>query len=184
MCKIFAIYHLEGCAKFNVTRAQELSARQRHRHPGNGNILAHERLAIMDLGCVQPLRGTIEEHQVIHNGEIYNWRFILSGPLAELCFSTTCDFNHRLYEKMHDQPEFEHELCLALDGVFAFAIIYGDEFMAARDPIDVKPLYWGTVRRGAKVVQFKIVERVLKPMELSLGGTKNYRTRKYGNCKK
>uniref|UniRef100_A0A183CRH2 Glutamine amidotransferase type-2 domain-containing protein n=1 Tax=Globodera pallida TaxID=36090 RepID=A0A183CRH2_GLOPA len=50
--------------------------------PGNGNILAHERLAIMDLSCVQPLRGTIEEHQVIHNGEVYNWRFIRDGPLA------------------------------------------------------------------------------------------------------
>uniref|UniRef100_A0A914IDQ2 Asparagine synthetase [glutamine-hydrolyzing] n=1 Tax=Globodera rostochiensis TaxID=31243 RepID=A0A914IDQ2_GLORO len=171
MCGIFAIYHPEGCAKFSVTRAQELSARQRHRgpdfhglyqHPGNGNILAHERLAIMDLSCVQPLRGTTEEHQVIHNGEIYNWRFIRDGPLAELCFSTTCDSEAilKLYEKMHDQPEFEHELCLALDGVFAFAVIYGDEFMAARDPIGVKPLYWGTDAGGRKLFssEMKVIE--------------------------
>uniref|UniRef100_A0A183BZS6 Glutamine amidotransferase type-2 domain-containing protein n=1 Tax=Globodera pallida TaxID=36090 RepID=A0A183BZS6_GLOPA len=171
MCGIFAIYHPEGCAKFNVTRARELSARQRHRgpdfhglyqHPGTGNILAHERLAIMDLGCVQPLRGTTEEHQVIHNGEIYNWRFIRDGPLAELCFSTTCDSEAilKLYEKMHDQPEFEHELCLALDGVFAFAVIYGDEFMAARDPIGVKPLYWGTDAGGRKLFssEMKVIE--------------------------
>ncbi|KAI3416307.1 hypothetical protein GPALN_005845 [Globodera pallida] len=61
---------------------------------------------------------------------------------------------------MHDQPEFEHELCLALDGVFAFAVIYGDEFMAARDPIGVKPLYWGTDDGGRKLFssEMRVIE--------------------------
>uniref|UniRef100_A0A183CKS7 Asparagine synthetase [glutamine-hydrolyzing] n=1 Tax=Globodera pallida TaxID=36090 RepID=A0A183CKS7_GLOPA len=103
----------------------------------------------------QPLMG-------FYNGEIYNWRFIQDGSLAELCFPTTCDSEAilKLYEKMNDQPEFEHELCLALDGVFAFAVIYGDEFMAARDPIGVKPLYWGTDAGERKLFssEMKVIE--------------------------
>uniref|UniRef100_A0A183CF14 Glutamine amidotransferase type-2 domain-containing protein n=1 Tax=Globodera pallida TaxID=36090 RepID=A0A183CF14_GLOPA len=88
MCGIFAIYHPEGCAKFNVTCTEAPIFMAYASHPGNGNILAYERLAIMDLSCVQPLRGTTEEHQVIHNGEIYNWRFIRE---VRWLFSTTCD---------------------------------------------------------------------------------------------
>jgi len=45
-------------------------------------------------------------------------------------------------------------LCLTLDGVFAFALIYGDEFMVARDPIGVKQLYWGTDSEGRKLFRF------------------------------
>lgn len=59
-----------------------------------------------------------------------------------------------LYEKLRGQEEFERQLCLALDGVFAFALIYGDEFMAARDPIGVKPLYWGTDGEGRKLFRY------------------------------
>jgi asparagine synthase (glutamine-hydrolysing) len=35
-----------------------------------------------------------------------------------------------------------------LDGDFAFVIINGDDFMAARDPLGVKPLYYGLDERG------------------------------------
>ncbi|KAI3416304.1 hypothetical protein GPALN_005842, partial [Globodera pallida] len=66
--------------------------------------------------------------------------------------------------------DFLFELCvsesavpgavLALDGVFAFAVIYGDEFMAARDPIGVKPLYWDTDAGGRKLFssEIKVIE--------------------------
>lgn len=69
MCGIFAI-----CGgKKDLSKAQALSSRQAHRgpdfhgsfrHPTNGYILCHERLAIMDLGCIQPIQGSSEEKQV------------------------------------------------------------------------------------------------------------------------
>lgn len=43
-----------------------------------------------------------------------------------------------MYEELHGKEEFQSLLCNALDGVFAFAIVYENEFMVARDPIGVK----------------------------------------------
>uniref|UniRef100_A0A915CNJ6 Glutamine amidotransferase type-2 domain-containing protein n=1 Tax=Ditylenchus dipsaci TaxID=166011 RepID=A0A915CNJ6_9BILA len=111
MCGIFAICHPKGCpssAHFDVQKAQQMSIRQKHRgpdyrgvyqHPKNGNILCHERLAIMDLGCIQPIQGTREDHQVIHNGEIYNFRSLEKGELSEYKFTTTCDSEGSYWNK-------------------------------------------------------------------------------------
>lgn len=161
MCGIFAIFHPKGCCKFSAEKARELSSRQKHRgpdfhgfyqHPQNGNILAHERLAIVDLGCVQPLQGSEPNHQVIHNGEIYNHESLRQNELINFKFRTHCDSEPiiALYEKLRCKEEFEREMCLTFDGVFAFALIYEDEFMVARDPIGVKQFYWGTDSDGRK----------------------------------
>jgi asparagine synthase (glutamine-hydrolysing) len=48
-----------------------------------------------------------------------------------------------LYDKFRGK-----ELCNLLDGPFATALVYDDEFFAARDPIGVKPLYWGLDLEG------------------------------------
>lgn len=107
----------------------------------------------MDLECVQPLQGTAQDHQAIHNGEIYNHCELRQGQLRDFPFRTHCDSEAiiALYEKLRGTENFERELCLTLDGVFAFAIIHGDEFMAARDPIGVKQMYWGTDKDGRKL---------------------------------
>ena len=57
-------------------------------------------------------------------------------------------------------------MCLTLDGVFAFALIYGDEFMVARDPIGVKQLYWGTDSEGRKLFRFGKKKFFVKYFEL------------------
>uniref|UniRef100_A0A914KXJ3 Asparagine synthetase [glutamine-hydrolyzing] n=1 Tax=Meloidogyne incognita TaxID=6306 RepID=A0A914KXJ3_MELIC len=171
MCGIFAIFHPKECCKFSAEKAQKLSSRQKHRgpdfhgfyqHPQNGNILAHERLAIVDLGCVQPLQGSKSDHQVVHNGEIYNHESLRQNELINFEFRTHCDSESiiALYEKLRLNEGFERELCLTLDGVFAFALIYGDEFMVARDPIGVKQLYWGTDSEGRKLFssELKVIE--------------------------
>ncbi|KAI1704642.1 asparagine synthase domain-containing protein [Ditylenchus destructor] len=130
--------------------------RQKHRgpdykgsyqHPTNGNILCHERLAIKDLKCTQPIQGTQSDHQVIHNGEIYNYAKLEQGLLSEFTFTTVCDSEAIifLYEKYRGD---NNKICNMLDGVFAFALIYGDEFLAARDPIGIKPLYYGVDKDG------------------------------------
>ncbi|EYB87979.1 hypothetical protein Y032_0254g301 [Ancylostoma ceylanicum] len=149
MCGIFAVCH-QGCLKrFDVEKARQLSKRQSHRGPDcsgyycdptTGDILCHERLAIMDLGITQPIAGTLPSHQVIHNGEIYNHESLRKNELKGMKLHTNCDSEVIifLYEKYRDGS-----MCNMLDGVFAFALCYEGEFLAARDPLGVKQMYYG-----------------------------------------
>lgn len=100
----------------------------------------------MDLSASQPLQGCQSDHQVVHNGEIYNHNELRKSELKDYQFQTTCDSEVIifLYEKYRNGKD----VCSRLDGVFAFALIYGDEFLVARDPIGVKPLYYGTDKDG------------------------------------
>ena len=82
----------------------------------------------------------------MHNGEIYNHEKLRETELKDYSLKTTCDSEVIifLYEKYRDGIE----VCSRLDGVFAFALIYEDEFLVARDPIGVKPLYYGKDKDG------------------------------------
>ncbi|VDL83479.1 unnamed protein product [Nippostrongylus brasiliensis] len=171
MCGIFAICH-HGCKqRFDIEKARELSngiprqhfnfRRQTHRgpdfsgyycEPTTGDILCHERLAIMDLGVIQPIQGTLPCHQVIHNGEIYNHEKLRCNELQGMPLRTTCDSEVIifLYEKVRDGS-----MCNLLDGVFAFALCYEGEFLAARDPIGVKQMYYGIDKLGRYFFRFE-----------------------------
>ena len=142
MCGILAIM-----GKADKEIVQQLSKRQKHRGPDewgvyeapNGSILAHERLSIIDLNTgTQPIQGT-DTAWVMHNGEIYNHMKLREEELKGRQFRTTCDSEVivHLYEK------FGYDICNMLDGVFSFVIVDGDKYMTARDPIGVKPLYYG-----------------------------------------
>lgn len=39
-------------------------------------------------------------------------------------------------------------MCNILDGIFTFALIFEEEFLVARDPIGVKPLFYGVCEEG------------------------------------
>nr|CDJ86325.1 Glutamine amidotransferase domain containing protein [Haemonchus contortus] len=154
MCGIFAVCHYGCTERFDVQKARELSRRQSHRGPdfsgyyheeSTGDILCHERLAIMDLEVVQPIQGTFPTHQVIHNGEIYNHAKLRQNELKGMAMRTNCDSEVIifLYEKIRDGS-----MCNMLDGVFAFALCFDGQFMAARDPIGVKQMYYGIDKLG------------------------------------
>lgn len=103
-------------------------------------VLGHKRLAIMDPGGgQQPIAGP-GGAVVVHNGEIYNWRQLRAGLEAGgrrfACASDSEVIAH-LYEAMG--PAFVG----LLDGDFAFAALLAGEWIAARDPLGVKPLYYG-----------------------------------------
>lgn len=108
-------------------------------------------------------KGFRENSRDFHPSEFPNsWGSENSEKIRHNLGKTIFNFpkkTHRLYEKLHEEPEFEHRLCLKLDGVFGFALIYGDEFMAARDPIGVKPLYWGTDAQGRWMFRSKSGEK-------------------------
>lgn len=106
---------------------------------GNG-VLGHRRLSIMDPeGGNQPIYNEDSTKAVIANGEIYNFPRLRPELIKRHDFRTTNDSEAilHLYEE-HGTSVVEH-----LDGMFAFAIADGDDMMAARDPIGIKPLYYG-----------------------------------------
>ena len=148
MCGILAIIGKGKDEKLVKT----LSKRMAHRGPDesdllvteNGHILSHERLSIIDLHSGrQPIKGTKSAYMV-HNGEIYNHQELRDGILKNHTFKTKSDSEVivRLYE------EFGYDFLDKLDGDFAFVVIDGDDFIAGRDPLGVKPLYYGLDERG------------------------------------
>jgi asparagine synthase (glutamine-hydrolysing) len=148
MCGILAII---GKGK-DQELVRELSKRMTHRGPDesdlhvteNGHILSHERLSIIDLHSGrQPIKGTSTAYMV-HNGEIYNHQELRDGILKGHTFRTKSDSE----VIVHLYEEFGYEFCHHLDGDWAFVVVDGDDYIAGRDPLGVKPLYYGMDERG------------------------------------
>lgn len=117
----------------------------KHRGPDGQGIknlsngtLGHTRLAILDIkGGHQPMG--IEKTWITFNGEIYNYRELADEYLADVSLKTHSDTEVilQLYRKLGPG-------CVdLLHGMFAFAIIQGDELFMARDSMGIKPLYCG-----------------------------------------
>ncbi|WP_074723037.1 asparagine synthase B [Flavobacterium frigoris] len=148
MCGILAII---GKGK-DAEQVKELSKRMSHRGPDesdlhvmeNGSILSHERLSIIDLHSgKQPIQGSNTAY-VVHNGEVYNHQELREGILKEHTFRTKSDSE----VIVHLYEEFGYDFCDKIDGDFAFVVVDEDDFVAARDPLGVKPLYYGLDERG------------------------------------
>lgn len=148
MCGFLAII---GKGKDEVV-VRELSKRMAHRGPDEsdlhitpgGHILCHERLSIIDLHSgKQPIQGC-DSAWMVHNGEIYNHQKLRDGILKDHTFRSKSDSEVivHLYEKFG--CDFVH----LLDGDFAFVVVDGDDYIAGRDPLGVKPLYYGMDDRG------------------------------------
>jgi asparagine synthase (glutamine-hydrolysing) len=148
MCGILAII---GKGK-DEELVKQLSKRMSHRGPDEsdmivtekGHILSHERLSIIDLHSGrQPVKGC-KAAWMIHNGEIYNHQELRDTILKHHTFTTKSDSE----VIVHLYEEFGYDFCDKLDGDFAFVVIDGDDFIAGRDPMGVKPLYYGLDGRG------------------------------------
>ncbi|MFD2601382.1 asparagine synthase B [Flavobacterium suzhouense] len=148
MCGILAII---GKGK-DEQLVKQLSKRMSHRGPDesdlhvteNGHVLSHERLSIIDLATgKQPIQGT-SKAWMVHNGEIYNHQKLRDTVLSHHEFRTTSDSE----VIVHLYEEYGYEFCDMLDGIFAFVVINGDDYIAGRDPLGVKPLYYGLDERG------------------------------------
>ena len=148
MCGILAII---GKGK-DEQLVRDLSNRMAHRGPDEnnfistekGHFLSHERLSIVDIGAgKQPIQGTTSAY-LVHNGEIYNHKELREGVLKGHTFRTQSDSE----VIVHLYEDFGFNFCDKLDGDFAFVIVDGDNYMAARDPLGVKPLYYGLDERG------------------------------------
>ncbi|MFN2119781.1 MAG: asparagine synthase B [Anaerolineales bacterium] len=140
MCGIAGVYRQEAPAV--VDRMLEKIA---HRGPDGRGVrdlssgtLGHTRLAIIDVeGGRQPMG--FEDTWVVFNGEIYNYRELAQQHLRDVNLRTHSDTEVlvQLYRK------FGPHAVELLDGMFAFALLQGDELFMARDPLGIKPLYCG-----------------------------------------
>ena len=104
-------------------------------------MMGHRRLSIMDpAGGDQPIHNEAKTAAIIANGEIYNFRKLKRDIESGHSFSTSSDSEVIL----HLFEEHGPGMVRKLDGMFAFAIAEGDNIFMARDPIGIKPLYYGT----------------------------------------
>ncbi|MGI8904730.1 MAG: asparagine synthase B [Solirubrobacteraceae bacterium] len=158
MCGIAAQYGSpdaeEGC---------RMLARLVHRGPddeghalvGDEAWLGHRRLSIVDVGGGhQPLRTRDGRLLLVGNGEVYNHQRLRQG-LADQSLLTHSDNEVAL----HVVAERGADALAELHGMYAFALA-GDDgtFIAARDPVGIKPLYWahrdGDVRFASEIGAF------------------------------
>jgi asparagine synthase (glutamine-hydrolysing) len=106
----------------------------------DGVVLGHTRLSIVDVaGGHQPILTNDGQTGIICNGEIYNFRQLKKGLAPKYEFSTDSDTEVILHLYQEKGPGCVKEL----DGMFAFAIVDGGRLLLARDPIGIKPLYYG-----------------------------------------
>ncbi|MCP9490513.1 MAG: asparagine synthase (glutamine-hydrolyzing) [Solirubrobacteraceae bacterium MAG38_C4-C5] len=124
-----------------------------HRGPDGSGIarfadawIGHRRLAIVDpAGGCQPILNEDRSMGLAANAEVYNHEE-LRRRLASHAMSTRSD-----NEVIVHLLEQEHPTAIGLlDGMYAFCCAGDDFFVAARDPIGIKPLYWA--RDGGRVV--------------------------------
>ena len=149
MCGIVAIFHVEEQTQALRDKALRMSQKIRHRGPdwsgiycGGHAILAHERLSIVDPESGQQPLYSPDRCQVLAvNGEIYNHKDLRERYKDQYQFQTgsDCEVILALYR------DRGIDLLEELNGIFAFALYdeTRDEFLIARDPIGVIPLYIG-----------------------------------------
>jgi asparagine synthase (glutamine-hydrolysing) len=121
----------------------------------NGSWLGHRRLSIVDVGGGrQPLGNAAGDVWLVGNGEVYNHEDV-RATLASARFATRSDNEVALHLLDERGPAALGEL----EGMFAFLLAGEDgRFVAARDPVGIKPLYWarrdGQVRFASEMSAF------------------------------
>ncbi|RIK35989.1 MAG: asparagine synthase B [Chloroflexi bacterium] len=111
----------------------------------NTGMLGHRRLAIMDpAGGAQPIYNENQAAAIVANGEIYNFPQLRPALARRHDFATTSDSEAIL----HLFEEQDASAAAKLRGMFAFAVADEERLFLARDPIGIKPLYYGKRRNG------------------------------------
>lgn len=152
MCGIFAM-----TGRLREGQMKEVLESMVHRGPDEGDEtlldnfhLGHQRLSIVGLNQgKQPIPNEDQSKWIVVNGEIYNYEKIKREQLTSSRFITESDSEVPL--KLYEQEG--PSSVKYLDGMFAFVIADSERntFIAARDTIGIKPLYYGTTGDGKMV---------------------------------
>ena len=149
MCGIVAILNVKEQTHELREKVLKMSQKIRHRGPdwsgiycGGSAVLAHERLSIVDPESGgQPLFSPDKKQVLAVNGEIYNHQETRRRFAGQYEFQTGSDCEVILALYREKGIHFLEDL----SGIFAF-VLYDEErneFLIARDPIGVIPLYIG-----------------------------------------
>jgi asparagine synthase (glutamine-hydrolysing) len=154
MCSIFAILDIKSDSTPLRQVALEMSKLMRHRGPDwsgiyscDKAILAHERLAIVDIEHgAQPLFSQDGNIVLAVNGEIYNHKELKAELGDKYSYQTNsdCEVILALYQ------EYGTEFLDKLNGIFAF-VLYDktkDFYLIGRDHMGIIPLYSGLDSEG------------------------------------
>ena len=155
MCGIAGLFDLMDRRPVDAGILQRMTRALKHRGPDDegyltepGIGLGHRRLSIIDLaGGHQPLFNETGTVSVIYNGEIYNYREVMSELAAR---------GHRFRSRsdaeavLHGWEEWGEACVERFRGMFAFAVWDGDKraLFLGRDRLGVKPLYWSVLPSG------------------------------------
>src|ERR687897_754096 len=135
-----------GYGSIEPEHVRRMMGRIAHRGPDDdglvevaGNALGHRRLSIVDVeGGKQPLATPDKGLYLVGNGEVYNHEEVLE-TLEDRGMTTRSDNEVALRLVAERGPGALSELL----GMYAFLMANGDGgFIAARDPVGIKPLYW------------------------------------------
>ena len=154
MCSVLGILDIKSDVDQLRKQALQMSKIQRHRGPdwsgiyvNDQAILAHERLAIVDIeNGAQPLFSEDRKLVLSINGEIYNHKELeknLNKPY-EFQTESDCEVINALYREKG--VDFLNDL----NGIFAF-VLYdnkSESYLIARDHIGICPLYTGYDEHG------------------------------------
>ncbi len=178
MCGFIAVFDPSGGARQLREQVVAQSRLIRHRgpdwsgvHADDRVVIAHERLAIVDVTHgAQPLLSPGAAQVLAVNGEIYNHRE-LRASLPAYAFTTESDCEPILPLYLEARSERSFAAMLErLNGIFAFALWDAEtgEWLIARDPIGVIPLYCGHDADGRLWVasELKAISEVCAAVEI------------------
>ena len=153
MCGFFGIFDPQGQAEALRPLALRQARLLRHRGPDWSGVytdahmvLAHERLAIVDVAHgAQPLLSCDGAQVLAVNGEIYNHRDLRRG-FPDYAFATDSDCEVILPLWRAQGAAFLN----VLNGMFAFVLWDRErgDWLIARDPMGIVPLYTGRDEHG------------------------------------
>ena len=190
MCGIVSIFNIQEQTPELRQKALRMSQKIRHRGPdwsgiytGGSAIMCHERLSIVDPESgKQPLFSPDKKQILAVNGEIYNHQDIRRQYADKYQFQTGSDCEVILALYREKGIDFLEDL----SGIFAFALYDAekDEFLIARDPIGVIPLYIGYDADGKVYVasEMKALEGNCDRYEVFLPG--HYYSSREGKMKR
>ncbi|MFI3323498.1 MAG: asparagine synthase B [Rikenellaceae bacterium] len=178
MCGFVGLFDIKASGEEQRTKVLKMSKTIRHRGPdwsgifcGDKAVIAHERLSIVDpQSGGQPLYSADGSLVLAVNGEIYNHAEIRAELAGEYDFQTgsDCEVILPLYQKMGV------DLLEKINGIFAFALYdtTSGDYLVARDPIGVIPLYigWDSDEQFYVASELKALEGVCSTIKPFLPG--------------